>query len=691
VRISIASAVLFVLLYIPVTANADDSAWEQAFRDPAAAHLPRPSAVQYAWHEQERIAFLCLDPCTWQGREYDNHSTPLKQINPTKLDANQWCEAAKSWGAKEILLVCKHCGGFCWWPTETTDYCVKNIAWKNGKGNMVQDVVDACRRHSLKLGIYIYSDDPKYTANIGRGGRTDDPKKPAEWNAKLRRQWEEVLTMCGPDLVQEIWFDGSCVVPLDDVIKKLAPRATVLQGPLTDLRWVGNEAGCARDPNWNTLRSSDLKSGVATEAHSTPDGDAWAPVECDTTLYNHYWFWSERAEKETCNSLDKLMNIYLRSVGHGAVLLLNSTPNTTGLIPNRDMALYRQFGETLQREFGHPLATVGRRAGSSVEVDLGGPRATNAVDLWEEYRYGQRIRQYSVEAHVEGRWRAVVEGTAVGRRKIDVFPEVRADRLRLTVHRSVGTPMLRQIMVHRVGAGLAAMGGRGLSVARQARATASSVHSAPYEARFINDGDSSTRWGAKDDDSLSWVEYDLGRRRRFAATAIQELANRVQAFVIETRNATDAPWQTVYTGSAIGVDFKTPLPATTARYVRLRITKLKELSATIWEWDLFDDANAWELVAERPLAVVGGTLDVDLSVQVTEPGQYEVRIEGAKVTAARPLFEAAPGEARFVERIDASTYRLNRTQAVGEGCSTGVRLTIPTPQAGTMKVLVRPQ
>jgi alpha-L-fucosidase len=334
-RSSLTYAILIVLVGTAAAVGGGESTWDEAVRDPAAAQLARPSAVQYAWHEQERVMFVCLDPCTWQGREYDNHSTFLKQMNPARLDANQWCKAARAWGAKEILLVCKHCGGFCWWPTETTDYCVKNIAWKGGKGNMVQEVVDACRRHDLKIGVYIYSDDPKYMANIGRGGRTDDPAKQKEWNAKLRKQWEEVLTLCGPDLVQEIWFDGSCIVPLDDIIKKLAPRATILQSPLTDIRWVGNEAGYARDPNWNTLRATDLKSGVATEAHSTPDGDAWAPVECDTTLYDHFWFWSEHAEKHACKSLDKLLHVYMHSAGHGAVLLLNSTAGPTASIAPR--------------------------------------------------------------------------------------------------------------------------------------------------------------------------------------------------------------------------------------------------------------------------------------------------------------------------------------------------------------------
>ena len=118
-----------------------------------------PSPQQYRWHEQERIMFVCLDPCTWQGREYDNHSTPLERINPIKLNTDQWCETAKLWGAKEILFVAKHTGGFCWWQTETTDYGIKNTPYKNGKGDVLKELSESCRKYGLNLGIYVYPGD----------------------------------------------------------------------------------------------------------------------------------------------------------------------------------------------------------------------------------------------------------------------------------------------------------------------------------------------------------------------------------------------------------------------------------------------------------------------------------------------------------------------------------------------------
>lgn len=124
-----------------------------AVNAPGGAVLAKPTAEQYVWHEQERIQFVCLDPCTWQGREYDNHSTPLSDINPAQLDTDQWCRAAKLWGAKEILFVAKHTGGFCWWRTETTKYGIKDTAWKGGKGDVLAALSASCGKHGLNLGI----------------------------------------------------------------------------------------------------------------------------------------------------------------------------------------------------------------------------------------------------------------------------------------------------------------------------------------------------------------------------------------------------------------------------------------------------------------------------------------------------------------------------------------------------------
>ena len=668
-----------------------DSAWEQAVKDPAAVHLTRPSANQYAWHEQERIMFVCLDPCTWQGGEYDNHTTKLADMRLEKLDVEQWMQAAAAWGAREIMLVCKHTGGFCWWPTTTTDYCVRNIPWKKGKGNLVKEVAEACRKQGFKVGVYIYSDDPKYMASSGRGGKTDDPAKQEEFNRLLRQQWTEVLTLYGPDLVREIWFDGSCIVPLDDIIKKLAPNAVILQSPMTNIRWVGNEEGIANDPNWNTLTSADLKSGVATQAHSTPEGDAWAPVECDTTLYDHYWFWSAWKEKNTCKPPDKLLLRYVQSVGRGSVMLFNSNPNTDGLIPEHDLQVYRDFGAALVRNFGQPVGQKEKMVGREILLQLDGPKPLNCIDLWEAYEYGHRIRAYQVDAWVNGGWKRLAEGTAIGRRKLDLFPEVATERLRIRVTEAVGTPLFRKIQAHRVDPKLVEALATLPTVTKGAGITASSFHSAPYEPKYLIDDNPQTRWGTDTQDPLAWIELDLHRPRRFASLAANELADRIREFQISVRNRPQDPWRVIFTGDRIGDDFKTDLPATTVRFIRFQVTKIDGPAPTLWELSLADRSDAWETAATLDLVEGKQTLDIDLSAQVTDPGQYEIKIEGGAVITARPLFEGQPGETRFLEKLDANTWRINRTQAVAEGSTTGLRLTFNSALHSKLNVLICPR
>jgi alpha-L-fucosidase len=233
--------------------------------------LATPSPIQFQWHEQERIMFLCLDPCTWQGREYDNHSISIDRINPKQLDTDQWCETAKLWGAKEILFVAKHTGGFCWWQTETTDYGIKDTPYKNGKGDVLKELSESCKKHGLNLGIYVYPGDETWGAGIGSGGKTKDPTKQDAYNEIFRKQLEETLTNYGD--VMEVWFDGSCIIDVSDILEKYAKNAVILQGPHATLRWPGTESGKLFYPVWNTVKSKDLNTGVSTQIHGDPNGD----------------------------------------------------------------------------------------------------------------------------------------------------------------------------------------------------------------------------------------------------------------------------------------------------------------------------------------------------------------------------------------------------------------------------------
>jgi alpha-L-fucosidase len=409
--------------------------------------LAVPSPIQYKWHEQERIMFVCLDPCTWQGREYDNHSVPLERINPWKLDTDQWCEVALSWGAQEILFVAKHTGGFCWWQTETTDYGIRNTPYKGGKGDVLKELSESCRKYGLSLGIYVYPGDETWGAGIGSGGLTRDPALQEAYNKVFRQQLTETLANYGE--VMEVWFDGSCKIDVSDIIARYALNSVVFQGPHATLRWPGTESGKLFYPAWNTLSREDMESGVATQVHGTPDGDVWAPLETNTTLYDHHWFWApEKMEKR--KSIEELMSCYYQSVGYGSVFLLNSTPDTTGLIPLEDVEHYKAFGAEIDRRFGSPIAEAVNMQGMEVILSLGEKQKINHVIFMEDYRQGHRIRSYVIEGLADGQWTELGTGQSVGRKKIDYFPEAEVSKVRIRMEKSVGEPLIRSLSAYYV-------------------------------------------------------------------------------------------------------------------------------------------------------------------------------------------------------------------------------------------------
>jgi alpha-L-fucosidase len=400
--------------------------------------VPVPTPAQLRYQQYEQIMFLCLDPCTWQGREYDDHSTPLSKINPAKLNTDQWCVVARLWGARLILFVAKHTGGFCWWNTQTSDYGVRNIPWRNGKGDVLADLAVSCKKYGLGLGIYVYPGDDNWGAGIGSGGKTAACTKQEGYNKVFRQQMTEVLSNYGP--VQEVWFDGRCVIDVSDILTKYASDAVILQGPMANIRWVGNEDGIAPYPNWYTVKKSDLATGVSTAAHSDPDGDAYAPVEMDVPLLKvngHKWFWAPGTDSMLPKTAD-LMDLYNRSVGRGGVLLLNSTPDVTGLIPDSHVKVYRDFGHAIRERFRNPVPATKSMIGSLLTLTFEAPTTIREVVIKENIAKGQRIRKFVLEGLVGDNWEKIREGTSVGQKRIESFDNITVSGLRMTVAESLG-------------------------------------------------------------------------------------------------------------------------------------------------------------------------------------------------------------------------------------------------------------
>jgi alpha-L-fucosidase len=413
-------------------------------------NIPLPSPAQLEWQQKERIMFVHYSPATWQGKEYDNWTTSLKQINPTKLNTDQWCEVAKSWGAKTIILVAKHVGGFCWWQTTTTGYSIKNTPWKGGKGDVMKSLSESCKKYGLDLGVYVNPSDAHWGAKDG--GITEDPKMQKEYNGIYRQQLTELLTKYGK--IKEVWFDGNCQIDVADILKQYAPNAVFFQGKSASLRWVGNEDGFAPDPNWYTLSKKDLATGVSTSKNSDVNGDAYAPVEVDVPLMQnggHKWFWAPHTDSLLLNT-HQLMDLYYKSVGHGAVLLLNSTPDTSGLIPASHVAIYKAFGNEIRRCFGTPLA---RTQGHARELKIILPKTTviNHTILREDLSKGQRVKAYRIEGSVDGKnWTLLYRGTSIGNKKIDKFENKTVKYVRVVIESDKDLPYLSDFSVYHVTA-----------------------------------------------------------------------------------------------------------------------------------------------------------------------------------------------------------------------------------------------
>ena len=389
--------------------------------------------------------FVHIAPNTWQDKEYDDLSTPLSAINPSQLDTDQWAEYARSLGAKYIVAVAKHAGGFCMWQTETTDYGIRNTPWRGGKGDVMADLSRSCRKFGLRLGVYLSPQDGKFGA--GTGGRCKTPELQAAYNTIYRRQLTELLSRYGEKV--EIWFDGSLVTPVGDVLKEWAPHAMIFQGPFATIRWVGNEDGFAPYPAWNAVAKSDAATGVATALHGDPQGDVWLPLETDVSIRRPDWFWNTHNERKVL-SLDRLLEIYYRSVGRGTQLLLNIPADRRGLLPDADSARAGEFGNEVRRRFGRSVAEA-HGFGEVMVLPLPSPTHIDHVILQEDCSTGQRIRGYRLEGHARGKWVALGEGTAMGHKRIQPFNPGVFEAVRLIIPSSVGEPAIRRLAVFNTG------------------------------------------------------------------------------------------------------------------------------------------------------------------------------------------------------------------------------------------------
>lgn len=407
--------------------------------------LAVPTPQQAAWQDLELGMFIHIAPQTWQNKETDDLSTPASAINPEKLDTDQWVRVAESMGAKYIIFVAKHEGGFCWWPTATTDYSVKSSPWRAGRGDVLKDLAASCKQRGMKLGVYLSPQDR--THKVGVGGKADDPTKQAEYEKLFRAQLTEVLSNYGEMI--EVWFDGSLIFDVGDILSKHAPNAMVFQGPQATIKWVGNEDGISPCDAFTTVKSGTKKWGDYTAKDSAPAGDHWLPSECDARMRNT-WFWRTDNEKQI-KSVPLLMAMYEQSVGFGSVLLLNNTPDRSGLIPEADARRSAEFGAEIKRVYGLGSSVADTSGtGKLFVVQPSAPATIDRIVLMEDITQGERIRKYETEGLINGKWTLIGGGAMVGHKRIEAIFPTKVEAIRIRITESVGEPILRRISLHRM-------------------------------------------------------------------------------------------------------------------------------------------------------------------------------------------------------------------------------------------------
>lgn len=456
-----------------------------------------PSERQFKWQRQELTAFLHYGINTYTNQEWGDGTEDETLFQPTELDADQWISTLKEAGFQCAILTCKHHDGFCLWPSEYTEHSVKNSPWMDGKGDVVRQVSEACKRHDMKFGVYLSPWDrnnPQYGTDA--------------YNDYFVNQLTELLTQYGD--VAEVWFDGACgegpngkrqvydFTRWYQLIRELQPNAVIaIMGP--DVRWVGTETGQGRATEWSVVPNENLDQAAIAESSqkeviTQPTGDmtgqdlgsrekiqqakalAWYPAEVDVSI-RPGWFYHE-TEDANVKSGRELMNIYFTSVGMNGVLLLNIPPDRRGKLADADVEALMDFKRLQSETFGVNLladanvkATKGTGKAKHVvdgnydssyspeggddecifDFELKEPVSTNVLGLQEDIRQGQRVESFYLECKDEsGAWKTIATGTTIGYKRLLKFDMVTSSAFRLHITQSRLNPYIAEVGLYRL-------------------------------------------------------------------------------------------------------------------------------------------------------------------------------------------------------------------------------------------------
>jgi alpha-L-fucosidase len=451
---------------------------------------PVPSPRQLASHDREVYGFIHFGPNTFSNKEWGYGDESEKSFNPTAFDPDQIVLAAKAGGLRGLILTCKHHDGFCLWPSKYTEHSVKNSPWKDGKGDMVKEISDACRRHGMAFGVYLSPWDRNH-ADYGR----------PEYLTYYRNQLRELLTGYGP--IFEMWFDGAnggdgyyggakTMRHIDNhtfydwantwkIVRELQPGACMFSDGGPDLRWIGNEEGRAGETCWATMNRTGLLPGVADakilNCGQRPGAD-WLPGEVDVSI-RPGWFY-HASEDNAVKSVDQLLKIYYESVGRGCNLILNLPPDRRGRIHENDVKALLAWRQRLDATFAVDLArgataTADKTRGNDSQfgpqnvvdgnretywatddsattgelvLDLGKPVTFDVVRVREYLPLGQRIDRFAVDVWDGGKWTELASATSIGNQRLLRTAKTTTSKVRLRVLQAAACPAISELALY---------------------------------------------------------------------------------------------------------------------------------------------------------------------------------------------------------------------------------------------------
>lgn len=428
----------------------------------AQGEIPKPTKAQLSWHEMEFYLFMHFGPNTFTDLEWGHGTEKEEVFNPTNLDCEQWCRIAKASGAKGIIITAKHHDGFCLWPSKYSTHTVRESKWKDGKGDVLKELSAACKKYGLKFGVYISPWD-----------RNHPDYGTEKYNDVFVSMMKELFTNYGP--IWELWWDGANGEGpngkkqvydwhrFERTVRELSPNTVVFSDIGPDIRWVGNESGVAGKTNWNTLDTAGFTRGAGGPPQDTlntgnANGKNWIPAECDVSI-RPGWFY-HKAEDSKVKTPEQLFDLYLKSVGRGANLLLNVPPDGRGLIHANDSAALVGFKKLKDQNFKNNLvinasvgiystdmfietpqlkdnnnktSTVFNKSGfSKLVIEFKKTTKINCVVLQEDFQQGQKVSEFYLFVG-DGTNNQETKGTTIGRKRIITFNTLITTKLTLVM------------------------------------------------------------------------------------------------------------------------------------------------------------------------------------------------------------------------------------------------------------------